>query len=50
MIFISSLKEDIIHLTSMFYLQIPFEHFHLNAAVNPSKLEIGFKIRGTDQD
>jgi hypothetical protein len=34
----------------MFYRQIPFEHFHLNATINPGKLEIGFKIRGTYYD
>jgi hypothetical protein len=50
MIFVSSLKEYIIHLVSMFYRQIPFEHFHLNAAMNPGELEIGFKIRGTFQN
>ncbi|OGQ08892.1 MAG: hypothetical protein A2026_17675 [Deltaproteobacteria bacterium RBG_19FT_COMBO_46_12] len=38
------------HLTSMFHRQIPFEHFHLNATINPGKLEVGFKIRGTYHD
>jgi hypothetical protein len=50
MIFVSSVKEDFIHLMGVFECQTPFEHFHLNTAINPSELEIGFKIRGIYSD
>jgi hypothetical protein len=48
MVFVSSMEEYIIQLTSVFQHQFPFKNFHLHTTILPGELEIRFQVRWVD--